>query len=218
MGRIKATIFDMDGLMVETESLYFQAESEVARQYGKTFSMELMEKMMGHKAARSIRIMMETLDIEGTVEEVEGLRDTLYRDLLLSRVEPMNGLFEFLNWLENHGFRKAVATSSKPKFKDIIFDHLRLHDRFEVVVTAEEVSQGKPSPEIYQLTLRRLGLHPWQSIVLEDSAAGLKAAKGAGCFCIIVPNPFTRHQDFSGADLVAPHLFHKGIRHFFEKL
>lgn len=218
MGRIRAAIFDMDGLMVETESLYFQAESEVARHYGKTFTREVMEKMMGHKAAESIRIMMETLGIEGPAEDIEALRDTLYTDLLLTGVEPMNGLFEFLRWLETHGFRKAVATSSKSTFKDIILNHLQLRDRFEVVITAEEVSQGKPSPEIYQLALRRLALNPPQCIVLEDSVPGLKAAKGAGCFCIIVPNHFTRNQDFSGADLVAPHLFHEGIRHFFQKL
>lgn len=216
MGRIKAAIFDMDGLMVDTESLYFQAESEVARRYGKPFSIDVMEKMMGHKAGRSIQIMMETLGIEGSTEEIEALRDSLYKDLLIKGVKPMNGLLDFLDWLEINRYRKAVATSSKPIFKDIIFNHLDLHDRFEVVVTAEEVSEGKPSPEIYQLTLRRLGLYPWQCIILEDSAAGLKAAKGAGCFCIIVPNQFTQSQDFSGADLVAPDLFHKEIRHPFQ--
>jgi len=218
MGKVEAAIFDMDGLMVDTESLYFQAESEVARRYGKPFSVEVMQKMMGHKAIRSIQIMMETLGIEGSAEEIEALRDTLYKNLLERGVKPMSGLLDFLNWLETCGYRKAVATSSKGIFKDIIFDQLDLHHRFEVVTTAEEVSQGKPSPEIYQRALRRLGLRPRQCIVLEDSAAGLKAAKGAGCLCIIVPNQFTRYQDFSGADFVAPDLSHKNIRRFFQEL
>ncbi|MBW2056719.1 MAG: HAD family phosphatase [Deltaproteobacteria bacterium] len=216
MGRIKAAIFDMDGLMVETESLYFQAESEVARRYGKTFTREVMEKMMGYKATRSIQIMMEALLIQGDVHEIETLRDDLYRELLLKGVKPMDGLFDLLCWLESHGFRKAVATSSKPIFKEIIFDRLHLHDRFELVVTGEDVSRGKPSPEIYRLALHRLGLGPRQCVVLEDSAVGLKSAKGAGCSCIVVPNDYTRNQDFSGADLVAPHLFHEGIRRFFQ--
>ncbi len=161
--------------------------------------------------------MMETLGIEGSAEEIEALRDSLYEDLLRKGVKPMRGLSELLNWLEAHGYRKAVATSSKPTFKEIIFNHLGLQDRFEVVVTADEVSRGKPSPEIYQLALHRLGLSPSQCIVLEDSAPGLNAAKGAGCFCIIVPNPFTQDQDFSRADLVAPHLFHEGVRRLFQK-
>jgi HAD superfamily hydrolase (TIGR01509 family) len=216
MARIKAAIFDMDGLMVETESLYFKAESEAANRYGKTFCMEVMEKMMGHKAERSIQIMRETLGIEAPAEQIMALRDMLYRDLLMQGVKPMNGFLELLDWLERQGFRKAVATSSKPMFKDIIFNHLNLHDRFEVVVTAEDVSEGKPSPEIYQVVLDRLGLHPWECIVLEDSAAGLKAAKGAGCWCIIVPNPYTQSQDFARADLVVPSLSHEAIRDLFQ--
>ncbi|NIQ39897.1 MAG: HAD-IA family hydrolase [Proteobacteria bacterium] len=218
MGKIEAAIFDMDGLMVDTEGLYFRAESEVARRYGKSFNRDVMQKMMGHKAVRSIQIMKETLGLDGSPDEVEALRDRLYEDLLLQGVKPMRGLLDLLNWLENKGFRKAVATSSKPAFKDIIFEHLHLHDRFETVVTAEEISEGKPSPEIYHVALRRLALDPLQCIVMEDSVPGLKAAKGAGCFCIIVPNEFTENQDFSGADLVAPHLFHKDVRRLFAEL
>jgi len=218
MGRVEAAIFDMDGLMVDTEGLYFQAESEVARRHGKPFTVEVMQKMMGHKASQSIQVMMETLGIEGSAKEIEALRDSLYTDLLMRGVTPMRGLLDLLDWLEANRYRKAVATSSKPIFKDIVFDHLDLHNRFEVVVTAQEISEGKPSPEIYRLTLGRLGLLPRQCIVLEDSVPGLRAAKEAGCFCIIVPNHFTQNQDFSGADLLAPHLFHEEIRYLFQEL
>ena len=218
MGKVQAVIFDMDGLLADTEPLYFQAESELARRYGKDFTRDVMEKMMGHKAARSIQIMIETLGIEGPVEDVLALRDNLYKDLLMRGVKPMNGVFEFLDWLERRGYRKAVGTSSKAEFKDIIFGHLDLDDHFEVVITGEEVSVGKPAPEIYQRVLDRLALQPHQCIVLEDSAAGLKAAKAAGCFCVIVPNRFTEHQDFSAADLVAPQLFHEEIRGLIQKL
>lgn len=218
MGRVQAAIFDMDGLMVDTEGLYFRSESEVARRYGKHFTKEVMEKMMGQKAVQSIRIMIETLGIEGSAKEIEALRDSLYQDLLIRGVEPMSGLFELLSWLEANGYRKAVATSSKPKFKDIIFNHLGLHERFEAVVTGDEVSQGKPSPEIYQIALSRLGLQPQETVVLEDSAVGLKAAKGAGCFCVVVPNHFTQNQDFSAADLIVPNLSHEGIYRLFQEL
>jgi HAD superfamily hydrolase (TIGR01509 family) len=209
--KVKAAIFDMDGLMVDTERLYFEAECEVARRYGKHFTRDVMQKMMGHKAAQSIQIMIETLEIEGSPEEIEALRDTLYRDLLLRGVTPMRGLLTLLDWLEAHGFRKAVATSSKPEFKDIVFDQLGLHDRFEAVVTAWDISRGKPSPEIYQLAIGRLNLQPPECIVLEDSPPGLQAAKAAGCCCIVVPNPFTQSQDFTGADLVVSHLSHEDI-------
>jgi HAD superfamily hydrolase (TIGR01509 family) len=218
MGTVRAAIFDMDGLMVDTESLYFQAESEVARRYSKTFTVEVMQKMMGHKSTRSIQIMMESLGITGVAEEIETLRDSLYKDLLIRGIEPMPGLLDLLDWLEDHGYRKAVATSSKPVFKDIVFDHLALNHRFESVITSENVSEGKPSPQIFRLAVRRLELVPTQCIVLEDSHVGLKAAKAAGCFCIIVPNRFTRLQDFSEADLVASDLTHPEIRDLFQKL
>lgn len=96
MGRVEAAIFDMDGLMVDTEALYFQAESEVARRHGKPFSVEVMQKMMGHKASQSIQIMMESLGIEGSAKEVEALRDSLYTDLLIRGVEPLRGLLDLL--------------------------------------------------------------------------------------------------------------------------
>jgi len=217
MKRFCTAIFDMDGLMVDTEPLYFEAECEVARRYDRVFTREVMEKMMGHKASRSIEIMMETLAMEGSSHDIMTLRDTLYEELLLRGVQPMRGLLNLLDWLEAHGYRKAVATSSQPHFKDIIFDHLDLHRRFEVVVTGEDVSEGKPSPEIYQRVLHQLDLCPGQAVVLEDSAVGLKAAKGAGCFCIVVPNQFTRIQDFSAADLVATDLFHEDIRRVLEE-
>jgi HAD superfamily hydrolase (TIGR01509 family) len=217
MTKIAAAIFDMDGLLVDTEGLYFKAESKIARRRGKHFTVSLMQKMMGHKAAQSIRIMMDNLGIDGPIEEIEALRDTLYRDLLDKGVKPMRGMLDLLTWLESHGYRKAVATASKPEFKDIIFDHLDLHHRFEVVVTADQVSEGKPSPEIYQLALHHLCLDPRECIILEDSPPGLKAAKRAGCPCIIVPNRFTRSQNFSEADLVAPHLFHQSIRQLFQE-
>jgi beta-phosphoglucomutase-like phosphatase (HAD superfamily) len=149
MGKVEAAIFDLDGLLADTEPLYFQAESELARRYGKDFTRDVMEKMMGHKALRSIQIMIETLGIDGPAEEILGLRDTLYRNLLMKGVKPMNGVSQLLNWLENHGYRKAIGTSSRTEFKDIILNHLGLYDRFEVVITGEEVSTGKPSPEIF---------------------------------------------------------------------
>jgi len=214
MTRVHAAIFDMDGLMVDTEPLYFEAESELARRFDKTFTREVMRHMMGHKATRSIQIMMEILGIEGSIAEILTLRDTIYESLLVRGVNVMRGLLDLLHWLETHGYRKAVATSSKRRFKDIIFDHLDLHDRFEVVFTGCEVSEGKPSPEIYQRAVSALGLVPGQCVVLEDSGVGLTAAKRAGCRCIVVPNEYTEDQDFSSADLVAPDLFHEDIRRF----
>jgi HAD superfamily hydrolase (TIGR01509 family) len=217
MTRVHAAIFDMDGLMVDTEPLYFEAESELARRFDKTFTREVMHHMMGHKATRSIQIMMEILGIEGSISEILTLRDMLYESLLVRGINVMRGLLDLLDWLETHGYRKAVATSSRRRFKDIIFDQLDLHGRFEVVITGGEVSEGKPSPEIYQRALHDLGLLAEQCVVLEDSGVGLTAAKRAGCPCIVVPNEFTENQDFSTADLVVPHLFHKDIRRFFEE-
>jgi HAD superfamily hydrolase (TIGR01509 family) len=208
----------MDGLLVDTEPLYFQAEAEVATRYGRRFTRDVMQKMMGYKARRSIEIMKEELGLEGSVDEIMSLRDSIYTDLLMMGVSPMKGVFELLEWLENREFRKAVGTSSKPEFKDIIFNHLDLHHRFETIITGEDVSAGKPSPEIYCLAVRRLELQPPECIVLEDSAAGLKAAQGAGCTCIVVPNRYTDNQDFSEADLVAPDLTDKAIRDLFQRL
>jgi HAD superfamily hydrolase (TIGR01509 family) len=204
--RPSALIFDMDGLMIDSERLYFAAEREMAAAYGREIRDEQLWPLMGRKPIESLRLFREILKIDTSPEELFAWRNRLMRDKLSHDLGAMPGLIEIL--VAFHGRLKlAVGTGAQQEFLDIALDTLRIRAYFDVLQTADGLERGKPDPEIYLITCRRLGLPPGECIVLEDARNGVLAGKAAGCPVIAVPNDYTRGQDFSAADWVEPDLF-----------
>lgn len=206
---VKALIFDMDGLMIDSERLYFQAEREIAGRFGKEVKEEILWKMMGRKPAESIRIFIDGLGIPLEPEAALGMRDELMRRLLQTDLVPMPGLEDILRVFHPR-IKLAVATGAPREFLDIVVDSLNIRGKFEVLTSSDEIGRGKPDPEIYIKTCRRLGVGTAQCVVLEDSANGVLAGKAAGCYVIAVPSEYTRGQDFGTADFVASNLLTAG--------
>jgi HAD superfamily hydrolase (TIGR01509 family) len=204
--KIEAVIFDMDGLMFDTEDLFSEVQSRMARKRGKVFTRSIKEKMMGQKALDAIKIMLQELGIHESPEAVLKEQVIAYTEFLKIKSQPMKGLFELLDFLEGQKIRKGVATSSLKQWVDILFDEYDLASRFETVITGETVKKGKPDPEIYKKGIQKLDLNSSACLVLEDSLNGIRAAKRAGCVVAAIPNQFTRDQDFSEADLVVKRL------------
>lgn len=204
--RPSALIFDMDGLMIDSERLYFAAEREMAAFYGKEIRDEQLWPLMGRKPIESLRLLREILGIGMPPEELLAWRNRLMLEKMRRDLGAMPGLIEILDAF--HGRLKlAVGTGAQREFLDIALDTLRIRPYFDVLQTADAVERGKPDPEIYLLTCRRLRLPPGECIVLEDARNGVLAGKAAGCRVIAVPNDYTRGQDFSAADWVEPDLF-----------
>jgi len=199
---IKAVIFDMDGLMVDTEPLYSKAMSQVAEKRGKSFTLDIKQKLMGRRAIESLTIFKEQLGLNESPEELLREREEIYGKLLAQNVTPMPGLFKLLDLLNKLDIRKAIASSSKRKWIELIIHKLGILDQFEIIVSGEEIKHGKPDPEIYLLTSKKLNLAPEECLVLEDALSGVASAKAAKMKCITVPNQFTQGLDFSNADLV----------------
>lgn len=206
MNRImKALVFDMDGLMIDSERLYIEAECDIAAQFGRTVEDRLIGQMMGCSPLESMRIFQKELNLPISPEELLEKRQRRVEDGLRKEVVPMKGLFEIIN--EFHGTLKlAIVTGSPGKFVEIVVDRLHIRDRFDIWQSSEEISRGKPDPEIYLTNARKLDLKPDECIVLEDSHNGALAAVRAGCVTIAVPNIYTREQDFSFVHHVAEDL------------
>lgn len=202
MGEIKGLIFDMDGLMVDTESLYFEAEKELARRFGREVKEETLARMMGRKPLESLIIFAQELHLEETPENLLAMRTALMREKLRSHLRPRPGLYTII-YIFSGRLKLAIATGAQQEFLDFIVDRLGLRDKFEVLQASDEIKEGKPHPEIYLLTCQKLGLRPQECIVLEDSANGVLAAKRAGCYVIAIPSPQAKGQDFSQADFIA---------------
>ena len=134
-------------------------------------------------------------------EELAVESNDIFLTLLPDRLAMMPGLAELLDALERAGIPKAIATSSARKLADACLAPWDLARRFRFILTAEDVSRGKPNPEIYLTAARRLDVAPRQMLVLEDSENGCRAAAAAGAFAVAVPGSHSRQHDFSSAAL-----------------
>jgi HAD superfamily hydrolase (TIGR01509 family) len=204
--RIQALIFDMDGLMIDSERLYFEAEREIAAAHGKVVEDATLWKMMGRKPLESMRLFVEELGIRQRAEDLLRRRDGLMREKLARDLKPMPGLEHILERFHAK-LRLAVATGAQREFLDITLDSLKIREKFDVLQTSDGIARGKPDPEIYLAACEKLGLAPAACVVLEDAENGVRAGRAAGCHVIAVPSEYSRAHDFSDAHFIAPDLF-----------
>lgn len=205
----------MDGLMIDSEKLYFATGRAMAAAYGKVVKDETFWKMMGRSPIDSITIFVEEVGLPTSPEETLRERERIMAHKLSTELEPMPGLLEALQFFQGR-YRMAIATGSPMKFVDIVVKELQLAPYFDVLQSSDGITNGKPHPEIYEKAAVRLGLPPSACVVLEDSSNGALAGKRAGCYVIAVPNEHTQEQDFSFVDYQARDL-HEVVVHLAAK-
>ena len=199
----RAVVFDLDGLMFNTEELYYEVGSEILRRRGYEFTPELLDQMMGRPSRVALQIMIDTHTLKATVEELLVETDEIFPEILRERLAPMPGLVELLSALERHDVPKGIATSSRRSFVDRVLGQFDYGPRFSPILTSEDITHGKPDPEIYLKAAQGLGVEPAVMLVLEDSQNGCRAAIAAGAITVAVPSGHSHRHDFTGATLVA---------------
>lgn len=204
--RPQAVVFDLDGLMFNTEDLYDEVCERLLRRRGRFLAPELKRKMMGLTELSSLQIMIDDHQFTDTAAALLAESDAIFDRLLPGDVAPMPGLMALLDALEAAGLGKAIATSSRRPFVTRVLDHFGLRARFRFLLTAEDVTYAKPHPEIYQTAAARFELAPQQILVLEDSENGCRAATAAGAWTVAVPSHHTWDHEFSGVQLIADSL------------
>lgn len=197
----------MDGLMIDSERLYFEAEENMANKFGVKLREETLWKMMGTKPIEGLAIFVKDLGLPISAREALDMRNKVMRKKLQTELEAMPGLFHILNTFFNR-LKLAVCTGAQEEFLDIVVDLLNIREKFDVLQSSDGIEKGKPDPEIYLKTCEKLTLSPQECFVLEDSANGVTAGKKAGCRVIAIPSEYTQSQDFTSADFIASDLFH----------
>lgn len=199
----RAVVFDLDGLMFNTEELYQEVGAELLRRRGYEFTTELLDQMMGRPSQVALQLMIDAHTLKATVEELLAETDEIFPRILAERLAPMPGLVELLDALEQHAIPKAIATSSRRSFVERVLGMFNFQPRFSPILTSEDITHGKPHPEIYLKAAERLGIMPGQMLVLEDSQNGCRAAVAAGAITVGVPAGHSSRHDFTGAKLIA---------------
>lgn len=203
---VDAVVFDLDGLLVNTEDLYQHVGTEMLRRRGHTFDGDLLDAMMGRPQKVALQIMIDWHRLSDTIETLAAETKEIFQGLLDSRLAPMPGAVALIEDLVERGLPRGVATSSGPDFAHDVLGRVGLLDRFGFVLTSADVAHGKPHPEIYETAARRLGVAPGRMLVFEDSATGCAAAVAAGAVAVAVPGGHSRRHEFPGARFIADSL------------
>jgi HAD superfamily hydrolase (TIGR01509 family) len=209
--KLSAVVFDLDGLIVNSEDVYERVDREVLRRRGQAFEPALREQMMGRPAAESVRIMIEHHALAESVDDLDAERTVLFDQMILETAETMPGFLLLLDALDAAELPTAIATSGTRSYATKVLTRLGIAPRFRFVLTAEDIEHGKPAPDVYQLAARKLELSPREVMVLEDSGNGCRAGVAADAFTVAVPNRHTRNHDFSGVRFIADTLADRRI-------
>lgn len=203
---IRAVVFDLDGLMFNTEDVFYVAGDEFMRRRGLEMTDRVRDGMIGRRGPEALRHLVETTGLREPVEAIGAELREIFMDLLDAHLRPMPALFELLAHIEERKLPKGVATSSSRRYMENILSRYQLLPRFAMTLTAEDVVRGKPEPDIYLKAAETLGVSTSEMLVLEDSEAGTRAAAAAGAVIVSVPHRHTARHDFSTARHVASSL------------
>ena len=210
---IKADAFDMDGLMVNTEELYYEVGQTILGRRGREFTDSLRRGMMGLPGPRAIELMIATESLTDSVSTLLSECDEVFAGMLPHRLRALTGLLELLDALDENVLPRCVATSSTLRFAREVLAGISVLERVDFIITAEHVIRGKPHPDIYLGAASQLGVLPHELLVFEDSQHGSKAGVSAGACTVAIPGDHSRHHDFNGVHFIADSLADSRIYH-----
>jgi HAD superfamily hydrolase (TIGR01509 family) len=193
----------MDGLMFNTEDLYDKVGAMLLKPRGHQYTQELKLKMMGLPGAQAFEVMRQELGIDDSNETLQRDAEAIFKDLLPAEIAIMPGLEQLLALLERLKIPKGICTSSHRRFAQRALGFFDLEPRFSFILTADDVENGKPHPEVYLQAARNFGIEPSSMLVLEDSLTGSRAGVASGAYTVAVPTSHSRGQDYSHVAYVA---------------
>jgi HAD superfamily hydrolase (TIGR01509 family) len=189
---IAAVIFDLDGLLVDSETASSEAMRRFLAGHGHAMVPKTLAGAVGRRLPEAVAYVVESYGLPGPVEAYVAEYDALRLDAQRGTVVAMPGAMDFVRWVRSAGLLSALATSSYRRHANVSLAEAGLTGLFDVEVTGDEVRFGKPAPELFFLAAERLAVAPEACVVFEDAPAGLEAAASAGMRRVWVPNQHTR--------------------------
>jgi HAD superfamily hydrolase (TIGR01509 family) len=201
---IQTVIFDMDGVIIDSEPVYFKIDKEMFEELNIAVSFEEHCTYVGTSSQNMWDAIIKKHGIPGDPGKLMRKEYNLYMDYLVNAndLQPIDGVMELINGLHENNFKLILASSSRMEIIDIILKKFKLSDLFIAKVSGSEFAHSKPHPEIFLRSAQLAGSEPKECIVIEDSKNGVAAAKAAGMKCIGFLNPSSGDQNLNDADRV----------------
>jgi len=198
---LKAIIFDMDGVIIDSEPIHFEVERALLEELGGTFDREFHESLVGTVDELMWSTFREKFDLSIPLNEIIELKKERFLNNL-SRVPLVDGVTNLMSSLHKEGYSLALASSNNRKSVDAIIEKFGLDKYLHYSISGDDVEHGKPNPEIFLTAAKNMNVDPSECLVIEDAGNGVKAAKAASMKCIGFKNHNSGNQDLSEADLI----------------
>lgn len=200
---IKAVVFDMDGVLLDSEPLHDRTNIEILKSYGINADASVTDPFVGRTSEALWTELKGIYNLSDSVEElIERQWSMNIKALPSSEIEASKGLEDVLAYILENELSASVASSSRGDFVQAVFDHLNLWPFMEAYTSGQEIEHGKPAPDIYILAARKIGVRAEECLAVEDSTAGVRSAKAAGMITVGYRNPTSQGQDVGMADYV----------------
>lgn len=212
MKKFKAVIFDMDGTLLNSEPIFLKADLAVVAAFGGFMTEKEHDQYIGIGNKVFLSKVREMYKLEISLEDLVVFQEKTYMEIARADISAFPEMVKFATWVKNQGIASAIASGSAKWVIDELTGMTGVKDLFDHRISSEEVEKGKPEPDVFLETARRLAVDPKDCLVIEDSPYGVEAAHRAGMSCVAVPMPVVRDTNsyLPKADL----LFEKGMQEF----
>jgi HAD superfamily hydrolase (TIGR01509 family) len=198
-GKVEAVLFDMDGVIIESEPLWSEAERQLLARRNLLYSARLKTLLMGLNSSEAVGRLKEHYRLRESVNDLINERNQIVIELFRRHLRPAPQVLELIRCLRESGIKTALASSSPRVVVDEVLDKLGIVELFDLVINGDQVIRGKPAPDIYLAAAGGLAVSPGNCLVIEDAPNGVKAAKAAGMGCLAITTSVAA-SELAGAD------------------
>ena len=200
---MKAVIFDMDGVLIDSQPYHFKADIDTMAEYGVIKDQKFYEAFAGTLTDNRMRTLRDMFGLDVPAEKLIEKREKMILDIMANEdIKPVSGIPELLRSIKALGLKTAVASSSGIELIKLVLDRLGIAVYFDSITSGNDVKRGKPDPDVFLLAAERIGVNPRDCFVVEDSENGVKAAKSAGMKALGYINPTSGYQCLDMADFI----------------
>ena len=199
--RLEAVLFDMDGVIIDSEPLWSEAEKQLLARRNLRYSPELKEVLIGRDSREAVSLLMAYYNLSERLDEIIEERNQLITGLFREFLQPITSALGLVRSVRDSAIKTALASSSPRHLIELVLDKLKIAGLFDCILSGEKVERGKPAPDIYLRAARELGVQPSNCLVVEDAPIGVAAAKAAGMSCLAISTSAS-HSALVLADLV----------------